>query len=214
MPLTREILSCDAHGIPVEWEQGEAVPVPEGETYSLCRCGQSGKLPFCDGTHVKTGFVGAETAALNLFQEQAQIISGPELNMADAKAFCISAGFCHRGGDSWSLTRSASDSKSVETVIRNAGDCPSGRLVAIDKETGVAIEPDLEPSIGIIEIPSSKISGPLWVKGGIPIFSADGRQYEVRNRVTLCRCGHSRNMPFCDGSHFSVGFNDGNETVR
>ena len=44
--------------------------------------------------------------------------------------------------------------------------------------------------------------GPLWVRGGIPIESADGTLYEIRNRVTLCRCDKSDNKPLCDGSHW------------
>jgi CDGSH-type Zn-finger protein len=39
------------------------------------------------------------------------------------------------------------------------------------------------------------------VRGGIPIESANGKTYAVRNRVTLCRCGQSANKPLCDGSH-------------
>ena len=39
----------------------------------------------------------------------------------------------------------------------------------------------------------------------LAIESAGGTEYEVRNRVTLCRCGRSRNKPFCDGSHITVG---------
>lgn len=50
--------------------------------------------------------------------------------------------------------------------------------------------------------------GPLWVRGGIPVESSDGATYEVRNRVTLCRCGRSSNKPFCDGTHKGVGFRD------
>lgn len=37
---------------------------------------------------------------------------------------------------------------------------------------------------------------------------ADGFRYEVRNRVILCRCGASRNKPFCDGTHAPVKFKD------
>jgi hypothetical protein len=80
--------------------------------------------------------------------------------------------------------------------------------VALDKE-GKPIEPPFIPSISLIEEPARKGSGPLWVKGGIPVESADGTTYEVRNRVTLCRCGASRNKPFCDGSHIPVHFDDG-----
>jgi CDGSH-type Zn-finger protein len=54
-----------------------------------------------------------------------------------------------------------------------------------------------------------KVQRPIWVRGGICIESADGTPYEVRNRVTLCRCGASANKPFCDGQHAAVGFEDG-----
>jgi CDGSH-type Zn-finger protein len=49
------------------------------------------------------------------------------------------------------------------------------------------------------------------VRGGIRIVSATGEVYEVRNRVTLCRCGSSRNKPFCDGTHVRTRFSDGLE---
>ncbi len=39
--------------------------------------------------------------------------------------------------------------------------------------------------------------------------SENGIPYESRNRVTLCRCGASSNMPFCNGSHASIRFRDG-----
>ena len=40
----------------------------------------------------------------------------------------------------------------------------------------------------------------------IAVTAPDGETYEVRNRVTLCRCGASMNKPFCDGSHKRTGF--------
>jgi CDGSH-type Zn-finger protein len=61
----------------------------------------------------------------------------------------------------------------------------------------------MTPEVAVIE------NGPLWVRGGIPIEASDGFEYEVRQRVTLCRCGHSRNKPFCDGSHVKVPFREG-----
>ncbi|HEY2824533.1 MAG TPA: CDGSH iron-sulfur domain-containing protein, partial [Gemmatimonadales bacterium] len=94
-------------------------------------------------------------------------------------------------------------------VIREANHCPAGRLVLHDKKTHRAIEEPLPPSIGVVEDPVTECSGPLWVRGSVPVESADGKRYEVRNRVTLCRCGASANKPFCNGSHVSVKFNDG-----
>ena len=86
-------------------------------------------------------------------------------------------------------------------VEHEAGHCPSGRLIVWDRATGEAIEPKFEPSIGLIEDTAKQVMGPIWVRGGISVVSADGEAYEVRNRMTLCRCGRSSNKPFCDGSH-------------
>jgi hypothetical protein len=88
-----------------------------------------------------------------------------------------------------------------KTGLRQVGMCPSGRLIAIDKETGNPVEPELPQSIGVVEDTAEKCSGPLWVRGGISLVGSDGQAYEVRNRVTLCRCGRSDNKPFCNGSH-------------
>jgi hypothetical protein len=43
-------------------------------------------------------------------------------------------------------------------------------------------------------------SGPLWVRGGIAPIGSDGQAYEIRHRITLCRCGKSENKPFCNGA--------------
>jgi len=99
--------------------------------------------------------------------------------------------------------------KQRELVIHEVVRCPSGRLVLRDKKTGKPVEPEIEPSIAIVEDPEKKRSGPIWVRGGIPVESASGSRYEARNRVTLCRCGVSENKPFCDGRHLKSKFDDG-----
>ncbi len=78
-----------------------------------------------------------------------------------------------------------------------------------DKKTGKEIEHKLPPSIGVVEDPALGCSGPLWIRGGIRIESVNGTPYEVRNRVTLCRCGVSSDKPFCNGNHASIKFRDG-----
>ena len=65
---------------------------------------------------------------------------------------------------------------------------------------GKTIEPHAPLAIGLIEDPVEGCSGPIWLRGGVALISADGRQYEVRNNMTVCRCGASKNKPFCDGS--------------
>ncbi|HLK60126.1 MAG TPA: CDGSH iron-sulfur domain-containing protein, partial [Chthonomonadaceae bacterium] len=78
--------------------------------------------------------------------------------------------------------------------------CPSGALTYEFTETGETNEPDLPEGIAVIT------DGPLWVTGKITIERSDGKTVEIRNRMTLCRCGHSKNKPFCDGSHLDAHF--------
>lgn len=77
------------------------------------------------------------------------------------------------------------------------------------KELALPLWSPLPPSIGVVEDPSMRCSGPLWVRGGITVESHDGKRYEKRNGVTLCRCGASESKPFCNGAHASIKFNDG-----
>jgi hypothetical protein len=103
----------------------------------------------------------------------------------------------------WDNTRQSNDPTAKQIVIDEVGFCPAGRLLVYNKARK-AIEPDLEPSIVLIEDPVVGVDGPIWVRGGITIEAADGTYYQLRNRVTLCRCGRSHNKPFCDGRHVDV----------
>jgi CDGSH-type Zn-finger protein len=51
--------------------------------------------------------------------------------------------------------------------------------------------------------------GPYKVTGPVRIVDVDGTAYDLpEGPVVLCRCGHSRTKPFCDGSHKAAGFSD------
>ncbi len=197
-PLAEQIMCVDADNQCHGWKEGKKYP-PQ-ETYAICRCGHTHNVPFCDGTHVKIHFDGAEVAENTPYLDQASELAGPDLRLTDAESLCASTRFCHRAGGTWQLTTQSGDPRARQIAIEEAGDCPSGRLVAWGQD-GEPIEPHLEPSIGLVVDTQADKQGPMWVRGGIPIESADGQLYEVRNRVTLCRCGKSENKPFCDGSH-------------
>jgi CDGSH-type Zn-finger protein len=212
LPLRKEIIAVDENGDSAEWKKGK--DYPEQEKYALCRCGHSKNKPFCDGSHTGAGFDGTETASKEKYSDQCEKISGPELDLADVPDLCARARFCHnKFNDVWNNTQASDDPDLKKTAIKQACNCPSGRLVAMDKKTGEPIEPKFEPSISLVEDPVKKVSGPIWAKGGIALESADGTEYETRNRATLCRCGKSRNKPFCDGCHIDNGFNDGDENL-
>jgi CDGSH-type Zn-finger protein len=198
VPLSERIIEEDADGECHGWREG--MKYAAGESYALCRCGHSRTPPFCDGTHARIGFDGAEVASHTLYREKAIETAGPGLRLTDAADICAEARFCHRAGTIWNLVQDSDEAVSRQTAIEEGIDCPSGRLVVWDQD-GESIEPVLEPSIGVVNDAPAGKRGPLWVRGGIPIEAADGTAYERRNRVTLCRCGRSANQPFCDGSH-------------
>jgi len=212
LPLGTEIAQVGGDGEPEKWIKGKRYPARE--KYALCRCGQSANKPFCDGAHAGMGFDGSETASRKPFEEQAETIEGPGMDLKDAESLCAGARFCHPEGGTWQLTTESDDPGKRKSAIQQACNCPAGRLVAYDKKTGKPIEPRHKPSISLIQDPQAGASGPIWAKGGVAIESADGTAYETRNRVTLCRCGGSGNKPFCDGAHVGMTFNDGDESLE
>ena len=185
-----------------EYREGRTFPLKE--EYALCRCGKSKNMPFCDGSHITSKFDGTLTASKDSFKEQAVRYEGENVVLEDNESLCAFARFCHSDkGNIWDLTETDEDE-----AIRLACNCPSGRLVIYDKVSKKEIEPFLEPSIMLLQDPNKKCSGPLFVRGEIDIYDEDDNLYESRNRVTLCRCGESKNKPFCDASHVSAKFND------
>lgn len=209
VPIDEKVIRSEGHGY--KWEDGRELE--QQEEYHLCRCGHSQHAPFCDGTHKKIGFEGPETASKVPYEQRAGYFPGPEIDLADDER-CAFARFCHsadvngKASEAWSLAMTASTDEEVELAETVAGHCPAGRLTP--KPHGEDfLEPDLEPGITVIQDPEKGVSAGLYVHGGIPVEGANGEEYEVRNRYALCRCGSSRNKPFCDATHVPLRYNDG-----
>ena len=202
--LTKRWQAETPEGEPMEWDPvgvaGNDWPV-DGEQYALCRCGHSANKPFCDGTHASVeAFDPALTADRSAGASRRELTEGADIVLSDDATLCVDAGFCGtRLTNAWAMAGEAGDPEVRERLARMVAHCPSGRL-ELRTADGAAIEPRFAPSIATVR------NGPLWVRGGIPVSAADGYEFEVRNRVTLCRCGSSQNKPFCDGAHKSVGF--------
>ena len=199
LPLSEQHIVTNEEGESLDYREGKKYPAQA--QYALCRCGQSGNKPFCDGTHKKVQFDGTETASREPYIQQAEAIEGPTVQLTDAENLCAFARFCDPKGRIWNLVEQTDDPETRKIVEYEAGHCPAGRLVVWDRKTEKAIEPKFKPSLGLIEDTAKQLRGPIWVRGGIPVVAADGQTYEIRNRMTLCRCGRSANKPFCDGSH-------------
>jgi CDGSH-type Zn-finger protein len=62
-----------------------------------------------------------------------------------------------------------------------------------------------EKGIEMVKVVMAK-NGPILVNGPIQLEDANGKTIETDENCALCRCGASKNKPFCDGSHHGIGF--------
>jgi CDGSH-type Zn-finger protein len=114
--LSEQIIAVDSEGNCHGWLQGQKYPV--SGTYSLCRCGQSGNKPFCDGSPLMAGFDGTEIASRDSFSAQYKEVVGPQLTLSEVPILCSEARFCQRAGDTWHLVEKS--------------DQPDNRRIAIE----------------------------------------------------------------------------------
>ena len=83
IPLAKQTITTNAEDGSEAWQEGSAVA--HRETYALCRCGASQTKPFSDGSHLKTGFVGTETASRDTYLDQAKLLAARSFNSPTQK---------------------------------------------------------------------------------------------------------------------------------
>lgn len=178
-------------------------PVTPKESMALCRCGGSNNKPFCDGTHKTNGFSSAKLEGR--VEDQLDHYKGKKIMIHDNRGICAHAGRCtdglasvfHLKEEPWIYP----DSATAEEIISTIKKCPSGALSytvdAVKGHTG-----DGDPSIFIAP------NGPYVVSGGPKLKDAKKGNGASEEHFTMCRCGGSKNKPFCDGSHWYNGFKD------
>jgi CDGSH-type Zn-finger protein len=210
IPILRKKRVTSDKGEALTWVTTESLPADEG--YVLCRCGQSSTKPFCDGTHDRIPFDGSMAKDFAPIAETQEILEGDGIRVKVDNSYCVHAKYCfNKTSGIRALMADPAQANAKTQIIAMVDRCPSGTFVyelPIDGKM-TEIEPDLPKEIAAIQQDSrSKSAGPLWVTGDIPIMKPDGTFLEPRNRVTLCRCGQSKNKPFCDGSHAKANFQD------
>jgi CDGSH-type Zn-finger protein len=201
IPLSEMAPVHTFNGEPVDWHTLRRIEAPPGG-YDLCRCGKTSTRPFCDTTHEKVRFDGKETASRLPYRERAESWERNDEILSDDQPLCFSAGFCGtRTRNIWDMFAESNDPDELQLMREMVFRCPSGRIVLSDHD-GFPKEQPLEPAIAVLP------GGPIWVRGGITIIGTDGTPWEPRNRVTVCRCGRSRNKPYCDGTHMRIHFDE------
>ncbi|MGS2641454.1 ferritin-like domain-containing protein [Streptosporangium sp. LJ11] len=201
----RKIVSAEQKNA-LTWKTGE--PLETEEIYALCRCGHSGAKPFCDGTHAAIGFDGTEATPMRPYQELQHVHDGVGISAQRVGELCIHAAFCiGRTRPIAETLDDTADSDVRSNIMGRIDHCPSGSYSYALERGGETIEADLPRAISVLE-EEGGLASALWVTGGIPVTRSDGRPLETRNRMTLCRCGHSGNKPLCDGTHREIGFHE------
>lgn len=132
--------------------------------------------------------------------------TGKKINVEWDERLCIHIGECGQsegdlfvaGRDPWCQP----DRMSLDEVIEIVRRCPSGAL------SFESTEYDIEESPGSENCLMVSYNGPYFVRGDLDIEGATDDMPGVAFRSALCRCGASKNKPFCDNSHEAINFKD------
>jgi len=185
------------------FEDSDGNPIQTKQRMSLCRCGASKIKPFCDNTHREIGFTG-ELISDGEWDKRDTYV-GKGITIHDNRGICAHSGKCTDNLPSvWRMKTEPwidPDGATVEEIIKVVKMCPSGALsYSIDNEEHR--DQDREPCIRVTD------KGPYYVTGGVIMENQPRHEKVSIEHYTLCRCGGSKNKPFCDGSHWYNGFDD------
>lgn len=170
---------------------------------ALCRCGGSAIKPYCDGTHARIGFSSEKSP--DRTPDRLDTYVGKEITVFDNRGTCCHAGNCtdhlpsvfHASGEPF-VDAGGASADAIVTIVRA---CPSGALGFARGGSAYAGE-ERTPEVFVSK------DGPYHVRGGVPLTRESRNEGASLEHYALCRCGHSKNKPFCDGSHWYAKFQD------
>ena len=174
---------------------------------ALCRCGLSKSKPFCDGSHNEGGFKSAPegTHPRNTSIAYTGEIDGNTVTVEYTPMLCSHAAECQRLAMNVFNPKAKPwiqpENGSLQDIVAVMGACPSGalRLRLGDGSPHHVTSPEAEITI--------EKNGPYWVQN-VAIEAEFNGVGASRGKYVLCRCGQSKNKPFCDGSHYDVKWQD------
>jgi CDGSH-type Zn-finger protein len=172
----------------------------------LCRCGASKKKPYCDGSHKAVGFESApdHSRIRNTAVDYTGDVEGTNVTISYTPVLCTHAAQCQAKALSvfnpkqtpWIQPQNGT----LREILEVMAACPSG---ALRVSTGGAAQ---HLTSGDVSITVEK-NGPYHVTN-IALDAAFNGAGASRAKYSLCRCGLSKNKPFCDGSHYDAKWED------
>jgi len=138
--------------------------------------------------------------------EKRHVFESPAITVTWSRRRCIHVAECVRGLPAvfspgrvpWVEPSHAAAGRVAEVVCR----CPTGALHYERHDGG---EAEAVPQTNLV-VPEP--DGPLYLRGDVEVVAEDGTRVIRDTRIALCRCGATKNRPFCDGSHWDAGFDD------
>lgn len=188
---------------------GESLSTIRG--IALCRCGASKNKPFCDGTHGIIRFSNNDTEVTetgHIVKDKRKTYAGKKIIIHDNRKICSHAAECVNNSPSvfkfdarpWIDPEAATLEESINTIRK----CPSGALSYSIDGVEYKDQNERKPMVTVSK------EGPYIITGGVELIG-DNLQFgdgASKEHYTLCRCGASRNKPFCDGMHRVINFKD------
>jgi len=183
---------------------GDGTVYETKKVIALCRCGASKNKPYCDGAHAQIGFDGDKQDGRT--EDRREDYAGTELTIHDNRGICAHAGFCtdrlpsvfRMKQEPWIDPDGAPKTEVIETIRA----CPSGAISYTEDGALHSGGGDREP--GVMVAPN----GPYAVQGSVELTGVEWGEGASRDHYDLCRCGASKNKPFCDGGHWNVQFDE------
>ncbi len=181
-------------------------PISRTASIALCRCGASKNKPFCDGSHGPSGYSSENHEPPQTVDKRKDYV-GKKIVVHDNRRICSHSGECLRNLESvfrlgerpWI----SPDAANVESVINTVKKCPSGALSYSVDGLEHRDQDDRKPVVIVAK------DGPYRIEGSIELVGIQNWAVGAsKEHYTLCRCGASKNKPFCDGTHLSINFRD------
>ncbi|MFC5742066.1 ferritin-like domain-containing protein [Dyella tabacisoli] len=157
-------------------------------------------VPAVAAPAMSAGTPAAQPAPLASTQDGIEQVDGEKLTLLFEAKRCIHARFCVTGAPTVFLANVQGpwihpDTMDAERLADIAHACPSG-AIRYERRDG---RPD--ESAPPVNLAATREAGPYAVRGELRLNGVPAGY-----RATLCRCGASKNKPFCDGSHHDIGF--------